>query len=1143
MRPFSLARLLALTALVGACFVSSLSAQQPIRERGWTERQTDSWLQSMESRPFMRPSADCDTEDFTRRRDAILNGNRITAQIQNFGSISSPGNTITDIVWNGLGYGYEFGPFVAAEVPVDGPGAHPDAEPKRDASGNIVNGPDGQPLYVIKIVSDGIVSSGGEVSPDGREVWGWQPIACAQPVGSFEGMPVVNPNSNQIPTTNAPDDDLDGKPDSWPDAWYNEALKEYVWPGALRQGASNADQEALYFMNDYANREFPYYPFPSDPEKRGLGLEVEVRIYQWANPLSEDAIFLVYKITNKSEKDLDKVIFGMWGDPHIGGPSDYADDLAFFDRNLNMVFAYDDDGRSAIPGRTPGYFGYKFLESPGVGNEIINGTSYPGDGIDNDLDGMVDESWTDGIDNDGDWDPDTDDVGIDGAPNTGDAGENDGVPTAGDPFDITKPGEPNFEFTDIDESDMIGLTSFASPSFGGTRISNDKQVWDLVEPGNFQNVPTNPGDYVFIYGSGSFPLRAGETKRFSIALLMGENLADLRANAETVQQIFEVGYRFASPPAKPTVRAVAGDQKVTLYWDDAAEQSIDPLSRTKDFEGYAIYRSTDHEFSDQRTITDVNGAKFLFKPLTSSVGVEAKFDLDNGITGPADIPFRKQGVAYNLGNDTGLRHTYVDSNNVVNGQTYYYTVVAYDRGYAGDTSGDALTANGIPPSETSKTITYFPTTDRYVFDVNTVAVTPRPRAAGFVDASVPGDQPVQREAGAGTGDITIRIVDAMAVRPGGTYAIEFDEVDGQTVYSVIDENPITTKIAASTGRFRSLGVRNVRPASVVLRAGSRELTQGTDYEVDARNGSVLVYESSGVADGDSLTATFTYAPLVDSAKLSGEESNIVFDGLQLFVQNQRLELNEDETGWTEGGSGLGDFTVRVASAGPGRVVQPSDYEIRFGSGTVSTGFSNNLPLPFEIINLTRANEKIQAFVPDVNRNGAWDPDEQIIFLETLDGTLTATWQAQFNTPTAAPQPGDVFYVRTRKPFSDADRFVFQTEAVRTDDALAEQELGEIYVVPNPYVATNELEPRNPVSRSERGDRRLYFANVPPQCTIRIYTVTGELVDTIEHNSTADDGKVFWDLRSRDNMGIAYGLYLFHVEAPQGSFTGKFAVIK
>jgi len=56
-------------------------------------------------------------------------------------------------------------------------------------------------------------------------------------------------------------------------------------------------------------------------------------------------------------------------------------------------------------------------------------------------------------------------------------------------------------------------------------------------------------------------------------------------------------------------------------------------------------------------------------------------------------------------------------------------------------------------------------------------------------------------------------------------------------------------------------------------------------------------------------------------------------------------------------------------------------------------------------------------------------------------------------------------------------------------------------------------------------------------------VAGELVDTVYHDSALDDGKAFWDMRTKDNMNIAYGLYIFHVESDVGSFIGKFAVIK
>src|SRR5436190_18907003 len=54
-------------------------------------------------------------------------------------------------------------------------------------------------------------------------------------------------------------------------------------------------------------------------------------------------------------------------------------------------------------------------------------------------------------DEDMDWNQDLDDVGADGVAGTHDTGEGDGMPTA---------GEPNFDQTDLNESDQIGLTGF-----------------------------------------------------------------------------------------------------------------------------------------------------------------------------------------------------------------------------------------------------------------------------------------------------------------------------------------------------------------------------------------------------------------------------------------------------------------------------------------------------------------------------------------------------------------------------------------------------------------------------------------------------------------------------------------------------------
>ena len=87
----------------------------------------------------------------------------------------------------------------------------------------------------------------------------------------------------------------------------------------------------------------------------------------------------------------------------------------------------------------------------------------------------------------------------------------------------------------------------------------------------------------------------------------------------------------------------------------------------------------------------------------------------------------------------------------------------------------------------------------------------------------------------------------------------------------------------------------------------------------------------------------------------------------------------------------------------------------------------------------------------------------------------------------------------------------------------------------------QLDRQNP---RNRGPRRVYFNHLPTECTIRIYTMSGELVNTLTHQSTIDDGKEYWDLTTNDNFPISYGVYLFHVDAGElGEKIGRFAMIK
>ena len=159
--------------------------------------------------------------------------------------------------------------------------------------------------------------------------------------------------------------------------------------------------------------------------------------------------------------------------------------------------------------------------------------------------------------------------------------------------------------------------------------------------------------------------------------MYGANEVAMFRSAQVAQRIFDSDYRFATPPRQPDVRAIPGDGKVTLVWDDLAEYSRDPIYG-RDFEGYRIIKSTDPQFTDAQDITDAFGNAVYKRSI-------AQFDKRNGLIGYHDLQFGEEigvpnGVHYYMGEDTGLQHSFIDED-VVNGRTYYYAVLSYDAGY------------------------------------------------------------------------------------------------------------------------------------------------------------------------------------------------------------------------------------------------------------------------------------------------------------------------------------------------------------------------------------------------------------------------------------------------------------------------------
>jgi len=133
-------------------------------------------------------------------------------------------------------------------------------------------------------------------------------------------------------------------------------------------------------------------------------------------------------------------------------------------------------------------------------------------------------------------------------------------------------------------------------------------------------------------------------------------------------------------------------------------------------------------------------------------------------------------------------------------------------------------------------------------------------------------------------------------------------------------------------------------------------------------------------------------------------------------------------------------------------------------------------------------------------------------------------------------------LESSRAFLPAEQTVSENTAELRPLDQPQSTLDNIKVVPNPYIISATWE------RKRLGDpllgepvRDLAFTNLPDRCTIKIFTIDGNLVKTIYHSRLS--GTTFWDLRTEYNQLIATGVYFYHIESELGEKIGKFAVVR
>ncbi|MEK7263748.1 MAG: hypothetical protein AAB071_04470, partial [Bacteroidota bacterium] len=634
----------------------------------------------------------------------------------------------------------------------------------------------------------------------------------------------------------------------------------------------------------------------------------------------------------------------------------------------------------------------------------------------------------------------------------------------------------------------------------------------IPHSGDNTQTPNSYGpDVTYVVASGPFTLAPGEALPFAYATIHGSNRADLFSSAMLCQLLYNANYESAESPPEPNVTAVAGNKKITLYWDDRSEKGIyrrsngsidhinDRLTHTNSFEGYKIFKSTDRGVSWGEKILDVSGAMKYWRALK-------QFDLVNGITGESTHPL---GEYFLLGDDTGLQHTFVD-NDVNNGYEYWYAVVAYDH-------EDGV----LPPLENSTKSEPEKKGD------NTVAVVPYAPPSGFTTGK--SNQPHLTEGRCTIESFPVTLIDANKVT-GDLYRITFDTTLGNKKYSV--KNLTTNQFA-----------RAVDTVKIYT--------------------SIRGQDSVGYAPFYLENVPMNlFNPLLDNAPK--------FDGISLLVQDTVLGVRNTKmfpqgitsikvSGWeaiANGASGLTD-----------------DYEIKFGTDSSWTAIKGKqsyyFKAPFQVWNLTRNMQVVgvidatgDSIRADSTTLDFYDEGISIVNLDYSDTAISAndpaTWNFSFGSSfqrglkakgsdfnykilfdTNSVLPAGVplsVQVNTNHLIGNQDIYEFTTRKA-TAATMTKKSLDDITVVPNPYIVSS------PYEILKFGvERQLQFHHLPlSDCTIRIFNVAGDLVQTLEHTNKTPIER--WNLKTLNDQEVSFGVYIFHVQSDLGEYIGKFAVIK
>ena len=660
--------------------------------------------------------------------------------------------------------------------------------------------------------------------------------------------------------------------------------------------------------------------------------------------------------------------------------------------------------------------------------------------------------------------------------------------------------------------------------------------------------------------------------------------------AKMAYKLYNTDYALPKAPTAPNIKLIPGDHKVTINWDDLPLDTPDPFLpaddpsqgfRMYDFEGFRVYRSRTGQVADAELLAQFDlrngivletGVKKRLITVVDEDGNEVK-----GLTGEVTdtlgfSPYDTQ-RRYGLGKDTGLKFAFVDEwdnvarkQRLTNGFRYFYTVTSYDWNMGESLESRIIFSEASMVIPRSDPNTYLPAkievTQMYDYAGN--ALDPLADAAVAVENGVMLGSAVPSN---NFSDAQVTINNASLIERGEEYKIRIDSIVGGpgTMINHLIDPTFDPKIWETV--FVSL-----------LDAGGQVV--GTDR-------AMLRLDVDAINDNAFTTAEFRLNPTPVEEKgvafsvifnLSGHDFN--------YMQINPVEVIKGSTtagedadirikgGYNDGANNLpigyraADLRIKFVDAGPDSLTlevrdethgvpvlfsdYPGDGWCFFNSWSRFVRLLNDFREDLTYSDLYSGGPKLSRTIEKYNSaDFPLSKDAKInLHLCGLQIVVRSKYP---------PVAGDEWLVRTNlgtlpdsvgrlSPLSPRPIVTGVSYGIKVnpdEDESADLDMSKIRVVPNPFII------QSPWDYSPQ-KKQIQFINLPNSCEIRVYTLTGNLVQVLKHDGASNaydrtwkGGTLDWDLMNRFNSPLASGWYIWYATDLDTGRTekGKFAIIQ